>query len=90
MNENKTKSLKFSFLTTFVLPALLIFLVPVISYFFFTHAQIRFNTRMRESILTQIRNDGTINEEQRKQAIALFSEVPLSSARKRIKVERCS
>lgn len=32
---------KFGFARTFVLPALLIFLVPAVSFFFFHHAQAR-------------------------------------------------
>ena len=69
---------KFKFLTTFVLPALLIFLVPVLSYFFFWHAQSRFDARLRESILTQIRADRNLSQEQRAQAIEFFTEMPVS------------
>jgi Zn-dependent protease with chaperone function len=69
---------KFSFLTTFVFPALLIFLVPVLSFFFFWHAQSRFDSRLRESILSQIRADPQLSAEQRDQMIAFFTEVPVS------------
>jgi Zn-dependent protease with chaperone function len=72
------KSPKFHFLTTFVLPALLVFLVPVLSYFFFSHAQGRFDDQFRESILNDIRADQSITEEERAQAVAFFTEVPLS------------
>ena len=41
----------FGFAKTFVLPALLIFLVPVLSFLFFLHAQGRYNDRAREAIL---------------------------------------
>jgi Zn-dependent protease with chaperone function len=78
MSTTRPKSLKFSFLTTFALPALLIFLVPVLSYFFFRHAQNRFDNRLRESILTQIRSDPNLTEEQRARGLALFTEVPVS------------
>lgn len=78
MSEARPQPPKFSFLTTFALPALLVFLVPVLSFFFFRHAQGRFDAQLRESILTQIRNDRTLSEEDRAKAIAFFSETPAS------------
>jgi Zn-dependent protease with chaperone function len=77
--SNPTKQApKVNFVTTFVLPALLVFLVPVVSYLFFRHAQGRFDAQLRESILTQIRGDRSLNEEERAKAVAFFSEVPVS------------
>jgi Zn-dependent protease with chaperone function len=73
-----SKAPKFSFLTTFVLPALLIFLVPVLSYFFFWHAQSRFDSQLRESILSQIRANQSLSEVRRAQMIAFYTEVPVS------------
>ncbi|QDU61073.1 heat shock protein HtpX [Planctomycetes bacterium Pan216] len=62
----------------FVLPALCIFLVPVISLLFFLHAQQQLNARYREAILKQIANDPTLNEEQRHEATAFHRAIPLS------------
>lgn len=78
MSKTKQELPKFRFLTTFVLPALLIFLVPVLSYFFFRHAQSRFDSQMRASVLKQLQADRECTEEQRARAIAFFTEVPFS------------
>lgn len=69
---------KFGFAKTFVLPALLIFLVPVLGWLFFWHAQSRFDEESRASILEQIRNDQQMPAEERAKAIAFFNEVPVS------------
>lgn len=69
---------KFGFGKTFVLPALLIFLVPVLSYLFFRHAESRYNDRAREAILADVRADQSLSEEERAKAIALFTQVPAS------------
>src|SRR5262245_27074867 len=78
MSQTRQQVPKFRFLTTFALPALLVFLVPVLSYFFFRHAQGRFDAQIRESILNQIRADRKLTNEQRAEAIAFFTEVPFS------------
>lgn len=78
MSKTRQNLPKFRFLTTFALPALLIFLVPVLSFFFFRHAQGRFDEQMRESILKQIQADQRLSAEERARAIAFFNEVPFS------------
>jgi Zn-dependent protease with chaperone function len=78
MSKTAQKLPKFHFLKTFVLPALLVFLVPVFSFFFFLHAQGRYDDQIREAILKQIRIDRRISEEERARAIAFFTEVPFS------------
>lgn len=78
MSKTKQDLPKFRFLTTFALPALLIFLVPVLSYFFFRHAQSRFDDQIRESILNQIQSDRKLTQEERARAVAFFSEIPFS------------
>ena len=47
MAEARRELSKTSFAKTFVLPGLLIFLVPVISYFFFLYAQSSYDADMR-------------------------------------------
>lgn len=69
---------KVRFLTSFVLPALLVFLIPVLSFFFFRHAQGRFDSQIRESILQQVRADGNLTDGQRARAIDFFNEIPVS------------
>jgi Zn-dependent protease with chaperone function len=68
----------FGFLKTFVVPALLIFLVPILSFLFFTHAQRRFDNEAREAILESIRSDKTLTDEQRAKATAFFTANPVS------------
>jgi Zn-dependent protease with chaperone function len=66
------------FAKTFVLPGLLILLVPVLSLVFFLHAQHWFDVEAREGILSQIRQDASLSPEDRERALALFSEHPIS------------
>lgn len=66
------------FVKTFVMPALLVFLVPALSLFFFLHAQSRYNAEARETVLKQIAADATLSDEERQRAVALFTEVPFS------------
>lgn len=69
---------KVGFAKTFVLPALLVFLIPFLSYLFFSHAQARFDAQAREAILAQIRSDTQISEQDRVTAIAYFTATPFS------------
>ncbi len=78
MSQASAKPPRFRFFTTFALPALLVFLVPVLSFFFFRHAQGWFDDQFRESVLKSIREDRTMSEEERAQRVAFFTEVPLS------------
>src|SRR5262249_9242072 len=66
------------FVKTFVLPALLIFAIPVASCLFFWHAQSRFDAEARASVLQQISGDATLTPEQREEATAFFTEHPFS------------
>jgi Zn-dependent protease with chaperone function len=66
------------FVKTFVLPALLIFLVPFLSLLFFLHAQYTVNEQVRKSIIRQVVADRDLSADQRDQAIELFSTVPFS------------
>jgi Zn-dependent protease with chaperone function len=67
------------FAKTFVLPGLLVFLVPIISLFFFLHAQSRFDSEARASALAEIRADTTLSAEDREQAIAMFTQESFSN-----------
>jgi Zn-dependent protease with chaperone function len=66
------------FAKTFVLPSLLVFLVPILALAFFLHAQSRFDARARDEILKQIRGDAQLTPEAREQAIAFFTQHPFS------------
>src|SRR5262249_817776 len=67
------------FAKTFVLPAFLIFLVPVVALSFFLHAQSTFGAQARESVLKQIGADPTLSPEKRAQAEKFFTTVPFST-----------
>ncbi len=69
---------KFGFVKTFVFPALLIFLLPVLAWLFFWHAQSRFDADARTTVLQQIRNDQRLSAEERAEATAFFSATPIS------------
>jgi len=70
---------KISFVKTFVLPALLIFLVPALSLMFFYHAQQQFDNQARTTLLEQIRSDTQLTPADRDAAIAYFSVTPFST-----------
>jgi Zn-dependent protease with chaperone function len=69
---------KYGFTKTFVLPGVLIFLIPLVSLVFFLHAERRFDAGMRESILRQVREDGRLSADQRERAVAFFTHHPVS------------
>ncbi len=78
MSTTEQQAPKFPFLTSFAFPALFVFLVPVLSLVFFLHAQARFDSRIRESIVEEIRADKKLTKEERERAIAFFNEVSFS------------
>lgn len=78
MSQPQQDFTKIGFVKTFVLPALLVFLVPVIGCVFFLHAQERFDANARESVLQQIKSDPKLSEQDRTKAIAFFNNVPFS------------
>lgn len=78
MSQAVQSSSQFSFFKTFALPALLVFLVPVLAYLFFLHARSRFDATMRESLVKQVQTDPNVREDERAKAVAFFTEVPFS------------
>jgi Zn-dependent protease with chaperone function len=68
----------FGFAKTFVLPAFLVFLIPVLSLLFFLHAEAQFDARAREAIIQQIQADPKLSNEDRNKAVAFFTQVPFS------------
>ncbi|MFO1092650.1 MAG: M48 family metallopeptidase [Planctomycetaceae bacterium] len=78
MSDKRNSFTKFGFVKAFVLPALLIFLIPVLSFVFFVHATHTFNNRVREAVLAQVRSDQSLSAEDREKAIELFTNVPFS------------
>lgn len=69
---------KMGFAKTFVLPCLLIFVVPAAGLAFFLHAEGRFDAQARESLVGQINQDHRLSAEARAQAIKQASTLRFS------------
>ncbi len=78
MKTPKPELSKLGFIKTFVLPALLVFLIPVFSWWFFRHVQADFDQQALTSIEKQIDGEAGATAEQRAKARAYFSEHPVS------------
>ncbi len=79
MSQAATDFTKLGFAKTFVLPALWIFLIPTLSLLFFLHAQNRYDSEAKDSMLRGIAADRTMNAQERAEAEKKVREVPLSS-----------
>jgi len=66
------------FFQTFVLPALLVFLLPTLSLFFFLHAENKFDAEVREDLVASVQSNPTFSEDDRQKAVKLFTEFPFS------------
>src|SRR5579872_5592576 len=78
MSAAKQNLSSMGFVRTFVLPGLLIFLVPVGGLAFFLHAQSTFDAQARESVLQQIRQDPKLAPAEREKLLQFFTTVPFS------------
>jgi Zn-dependent protease with chaperone function len=78
MRADKPGWSRMGFVKTFVLPAFLIFLVPVVALCFFLHAERSFDADAQESILKQIREDPSLSAEKRAKAVEFFTSVRFS------------
>ena len=79
MNESTQRFSKLGFTKTFVLPAMLIFLIPAVSLAFFVYAEARYDADVRSSILSKIREDTSLDARQRAEAIQYFTDHPMST-----------
>ncbi|WP_342380505.1 M48 family metallopeptidase [Myxococcus stipitatus] len=64
----------------YVLPALLLFALPLFGLWFAGHAQDRFDTRVLEAIEPQILRDKSLSETERQEALAFFRSASASEA----------
>ena len=69
---------EFNFMRTFVGPALLVFLIPVFSWWFFQHVQADFDAQVLASIEKSIDADKEVTEEKRSRARAFYRAHPAS------------
>lgn len=77
MSSHKDFS-RLGFFRTVVVPSLLIFLVPVLSWMFFLHAQATFDTNIRTALIRQLEADPSIPGPERVATIDKFAETPFS------------
>ena len=76
--QRHTVTTNLGFAKTFLLPALLIFLIPVLAWMFFWHAQVTFDATAREAIVRQLEQDKSMPGPERVAAIDRFAATGLS------------
>ncbi len=76
--EAVRKFTKFGFFKTYVLPAFLLFLIPIISLCFFRHVQSDMDHRLFEQIRQKIEGDSKLTAEQRSKSLEFFQKMPVS------------
>jgi len=76
----KTKSpfSKVGFLKSYLLPVLIMFLIPGFGLWFFNHVEKYFDNEIRESVVSQIRMDQKLSAEDREETIKFYERVPVS------------
>lgn len=70
---------KWSFVKTFFLPALSVFLVPFITVAFYTHAQSKMNAEARDSLIATARRNASLTAEEKAAAIEFYENVPFTT-----------
>lgn len=68
----------FSFTRTYALPALLLFVIPVFSFWFFRHVQSHYDRQVTASLEQAIGQDAALSAEQRAGLQAFFRQIPPS------------
>ncbi len=61
-----------------MLPALSVFLIPVLTLVFFLHAQSTFDVDARQTLIAQVKEDPTLTPQERQEAIDFYEKVPFS------------
>lgn len=69
---------KLGFVRTFFVPALWVFLFPVLGYLFFSHAENSFDGNFQQALQQQIRADKELTAEQRTEALQNIKEIRVS------------
>lgn len=78
MQDDRQDFSKVGFVRTFIVPALWMFLVPVLGLMFFLHAQSTFDEQAREGMLKQVAADRTLSPEERAQSEEVIRNVAFS------------
>ncbi|MGZ5530172.1 MAG: hypothetical protein ACXWJB_15960, partial [Limisphaerales bacterium] len=66
---------KVGFLKSYVLPAIVIFLIPGFGLWFFDHVEKWHDTQFRDRFLAQIRADGSLTQEQKQKGFDFYQRV---------------
>jgi Zn-dependent protease with chaperone function len=66
------------FIRTYVFPALFLFALPALGFWFFGHAERTYDERYREAVLAQLDADETLEAEARAEARSFYASVPAS------------
>jgi Zn-dependent protease with chaperone function len=76
--SNAPEFSKLGFAKTFILPALMVFLVPILALLFFLYAQDRWDREIRDDVIAQIVADRDLTPEERDEGIAFYKTHPFS------------
>jgi Zn-dependent protease with chaperone function len=69
---------KAGFIKAYLLPALITFLIPGFSLWFFDHVESYYDLHIRESVIAQIQGDRTLTDAKRDNAIKFYQSVSVS------------
>lgn len=78
MSDQSQSFTKTGFAKAFVVPALMIFPVPIIGLFFFLHAQSTYDDSAREGMISAIAADPQMTPQEKADAIKFYETVPFS------------
>src|SRR5690348_6268963 len=74
----KIKLIKVGFIKPYVIPILIMFLVPGFSLWFFNHVERDYDEQIREQLLTQIRIDSGLSSEKRERALNFYEKLSIA------------
>lgn len=76
--KSKSTFTKAGFLKSYLLPALIIFLIPGFGLWFFNHVEAYYDNEIREELITKIKADQSMTAEDRQETIKFYEQVPVS------------
>ena len=76
--KSKPAFSKVGFVKSALLPVLIMFLVPGFGLWFFNHVEAYYDGEIREQILSQIKLDRELSDQEREKATAFYQRVPIS------------
>ena len=76
--KNKPSFTKAGFLKSYLLPALIMFLIPGFGLWFFNHVEAYYDGEIRTALISKIKADQTMTEQERQDAIQFYERVSVS------------